>query len=101
MHDIGTLIVNHRYPEMAEELIRHARGDEDRLYALEQAELGFEHALLGGLMLAHWQLPASVVDAISHHHAPERAQEAKVEAAILQVADRLANASGTGSFSVA
>jgi HD-like signal output (HDOD) protein len=99
MHDIGTLIVNHRYPEMAEELIRHARGDEDRLYALEYAELGFEHALLGGLMLAHWQLPASVVDAITHHHAPERAREAQVEAAILQVAERLANASGTGSFS--
>ena len=99
MHDIGTLIVNHRYPEVAEEMIRHARGDEDRLHALEQAELGFEHALLGGLMLAHWQLPASVTDAITHHHAPERARGAPIEAAILQVAERLANASGTGSFS--
>lgn len=99
MHDIGTLIVNHRYPELAEELIRHAQGDEDRLYALEQAELGFEHALLGGLMLAHWQLPASIAEAITCHHAPTLAREAPVEAAILQVAERLANASGTGSFS--
>ena len=99
MHDIGTLIVNHRYPELAEELIRHAQGDEDRLYALEQAELGFEHALLGGLMLDHWQLPSSIVQAITHHHAPTLAGGAPVEAAILQVAERLANASGTGSFS--
>jgi HD-like signal output (HDOD) protein len=99
MHDIGTLLVNHRYPEIAEETIRGARGDEQLLRELEVEELGFDHAQLGGLMLGNWRLPATIVDAIAWHHEPRRAELTPVDAAILNVADVIANFSGTGSFS--
>lgn len=98
LHDIGTLLVNRRYPEIAEETIRASRGDEHLLRALEQQELGFDHAQLGGLMLVNWRLPVSISDAIGHHHAPQDAVTAPVDAAILHVADTIANFSGTGSF---
>ncbi|MCC7121698.1 MAG: HDOD domain-containing protein [Gammaproteobacteria bacterium] len=98
LHDIGTLLVNRRYPEIAEETIRASRGDEHLLQALEQQELGFDHALLGGLMLANWRLPATIADAIGYHHAPQEARQAPVDAAILHVAETIANFSGTGSF---
>ena len=99
MHDIGTLLINQRFPELAEDSIREAAGNEDELYRLEQAKLGFDHAHLAGLMLDHWRLPAATCDAISWHHLPHRARVAPVDAAILKIADTIANFSGTGSFS--
>lgn len=99
MHDIGTLVINQRFPELAEGMIRDAAGDEDLLYALEHERLGFDHAYLGGLMLQRWRLPATLSEAIGAHHAPHRARGVGLDAAILKLADVVANFSGTGSFS--
>lgn len=99
MHDLGTLLINHRYPEIAEETIRAARGDERQLRLLELEELGFDHAHLGSLMLSGWRLPDSIIDAIAWHHEPAGAELSPVDAAILATADGLANFAGTGSFS--
>ncbi len=99
MHDIGTLVINQRFPELAESMIREAAGNEDELYRIEQGRLGFDHAYLAGLMLQNWNLPSALCDAVSWHHLPHRARSAGLEAAILKVADTLANYSGTGSYS--
>jgi HD-like signal output (HDOD) protein len=99
MHDLGTLLINHRYPEIAEETIRAARGDERQLRMLELEELGFDHAYLGSLMLSNWRLPDSIIDAIAWHHEPAGAELSPIDAAILATADGLANFAGTGSFS--
>ena len=98
LHDIGTLLINHRFPEIGESTINEAAGDEDALVQFEQRDLGFDHALLGGLMLASWHLPPALVDAVYWHHVPHRAQVAAADAAMLKVADTIANFSGTGSF---
>lgn len=98
LHDIGTLVVNRRFPELAGAIIAQSAGDEDQLYCSEQVQLGFDHAQLGALMLESWQLPATICDAIRWHHEPASARVAPHEAAILHVADTLANFSGTGSF---
>ena len=98
LHDIGTLLINRRYPEIAEETIRASRGDEQMLRALELQELGFDHSMIGGLMLTNWRLPVTIADAIGYHHTPADADRAPVEAAIIHVADTIANFSGTGSF---
>ena len=79
--------------------IIEAAGDEDRLHTLEQRDLGFDHALLAGMMLDSWHLPDTLVDTVYWHHEPQRAQRAGTEAAILKVADAVANCSGTGSYS--
>ena len=99
LHDIGTLLINKRFPEIAQSVIIEAAGDEDRLHTLEQRDLGFDHALLAGMMLDSWHLPDTLVDTVYWHHEPQRAQRAGTEAAILKVADAVANCSGTGSYS--
>ncbi|MEX2481158.1 MAG: HDOD domain-containing protein [Gammaproteobacteria bacterium] len=99
LHDLGTLLINRRFPEVAERTISDALGDEDRLYALEGQELGFDHAQLGGLMLAGWHLPPALVDTVRWHHQPHRARQAPLDAAIVKVADTIANYSTTGSHS--
>lgn len=98
LHDIGTLLINHRFPEIAQAAIDEAAGDEDRLATFELRDLGFDHAFLGGIMLESWQLPAALCDAVCWHHLPHRARVAAGDAAILKVADGIANLSGTGSF---
>jgi HD-like signal output (HDOD) protein len=99
LHDIGTLLINQRLPETAQKCITAAGGSEDLLYRLEQQHLGFDHAFLGGMMLDGWRLPPALVDAVSWHHRPHRARVAPIDAAIVKVADTIANYSGTGSYS--
>jgi len=101
LHDIGTLTINARFPEIAEESIFQARGDEGNLARAEQDALGFDHAYLGALMLQNWHLPEATCDAIRYHHEPRAAKITPLEASIIHAADTLANFSGTGSFSEA
>jgi putative nucleotidyltransferase with HDIG domain len=98
MHDIGTLTINARFPEIAEEGIFKAHGDEGKLVVHEHESLGFDHAYLGAMMLENWHMPHATVDAIRYHHNPQAAKVTTLEASILNAADALANYSGTGSF---
>ncbi len=98
LHDVGTLTINARFPEIAEESIFKAEGNEAKLVQAEHDALGFDHAYLGALMLEGWNLPAASCDAIRYHHQPKAAKVTVLEASILNAADTLANYSGTGSF---
>ena len=99
LHDIGSLIVYHRVPDVAKVLVLSAKGDEDILQLCEKQALGFSHAELGGAMLASWNLPTSIRDAISHHHDPDAAGPARLEASIVHIAEAFANAESLGAFS--
>ena len=61
--------------------------------------MGFDHAELGAMMFANWNLPEATCHAIRYHHEPNAATGSAHEAGIIHVADALANASGTGSYS--
>ena len=99
LHDIGSLAINRQYPEMAEIAIETSEGDEQILARIERDQRGFDHAELGALMFESWNLPEATCRAIHYHHEPEAGGEAANEAGIIHIADRLANASGTGSYS--
>jgi HD-like signal output (HDOD) protein len=98
LHDIGSLVIYNRQPEKARELLDGAQGDEGRLYGLEMEALGFSHAHLGGLLMASWSLPDALQEAVLWHHQPEHAKESPLEAAIVHVAEKLANRSEIGAF---
>ena len=61
--------------------------------------MGFVHAQLGALMFESWNLPQATCEAIRFHHDPDASGNTAHEAGIIHLADGLANASGTGSFS--
>lgn len=98
LHDIGSLVMFDQAPHEARDLLLAAQGDEDILYLSEIKEFGFSHADLGGLLLGDWNLPAALRDAVQHHHRPEAAGIGKMEAAIVHIANALANRSDLGSF---
>jgi len=98
LHDIGSLVLFDRAPQEARDLLLAAQGDEDVLYLSEIKEFGFSHADLGGLLLGDWNLPLALRDAVQNHHRPEAADAGKMEAAIVHIANALANRSDLGGF---
>lgn len=96
LHDLGLLLLYHRLPEIARKLLATAGGDEQALHAAEHRELGFDHGELGAAVLEDWNVPTAIADAIRWHHAPDGATIGRLEAAVLHLADGLANRAGGG-----
>jgi putative nucleotidyltransferase with HDIG domain len=57
-----------------------------------------EHGAAGARILERWNLPASVIEAVRHHHAPERATADPVLAAAVHVADVLCHTTAIARF---
>lgn len=98
LHDIGSLVIYNRVPDIAKKNLVIAEGDEEKLFTTEIEELGFSHAELGGELLKQWSLPESLQEAVACHHEPGCATRAKMEAAIVHIANVLANQSELGAF---
>lgn len=56
----------------------------------EREVLGIDHAEIGARLTGAWGLPEVLVDAIRHHHAPERASVEPKLAATIHLAERCA-----------
>lgn len=93
LHDVGQLLICHQIPDAAKKIQERwvAQGSGDR-YRLEQEELGFTHADVGAELLKSWELPVSLWEAVECHHNPADAKLFPVDAALIHVADALANA---------
>ena len=98
LHDIGELVLFARAPEKSRDLMLMAEGDENVFAYAQRQEFGFNHADLGGLLATIWQLPDTLVEAISCHHTPFDAVCSKQQAAIVKIADILADRSALGAL---
>jgi putative nucleotidyltransferase with HDIG domain len=86
LHDVGKLVLIHAYPGYPAQVHRGARTPEERIHQ-ERRELGVDHALVGGVLIRRWGLPASVAGPIERHHSTD----ADGEAAFIRLADMLAH----------
>ncbi len=86
LHDIGKLVLLHAYPGYPSQVHRGARTPEERIHQ-ERRELGVDHALVGGVLIRRWGMPATVATPIERHHNPE----VEGEAAFIRLADMLAH----------
>ena len=88
--DIGRIPLVLGMPEPYAAVLRRAAACHEVLAVAENTLLGIDHADVGGCLLALWGLPASLVDLVRHHTAPDRAQsEQRMQAAAIHVADAL------------
>ena len=62
----------------------------------EEEVMGFNHALVGGLLLKEWKLPMMLETSVSHHHTPT-ASQALLEHAVVHLSDIITNALGIGT----
>jgi len=95
LHDIGKLIIYKHFPKHALAIFSMARASKESVYHAEEAVLGHSHVWIGRELLKKWQLPIELQDAVGAHHAPRKASD-RVAAALVQMADLMANAMGWG-----
>jgi putative nucleotidyltransferase with HDIG domain len=99
LHEVGVCIIYSQIPQL-DELLRPALDfGEAALHDAELDYLGYSHASVGALVLEQWQLPAPLRDAVRHHHQPDKADDGRVEAALLNLADALAAQTDRGALS--
>ena len=98
MHDIGKLVID--------ELLRKEptwQGEWSRLQKdgmsfldLERAVTGLDHAMLGGRIAEHWNLPDILHDSVAYHHEPQKATVEPAMAQWVHLADAAALMLGIG-----
>lgn len=72
LHDIGKLVIAERAPEHLARAIQGSQQEKKPLYAIEEELIGVSHAEVGAYLLSLWGLPYPLVEAVAHHHHPER-----------------------------
>ncbi|BFR49155.1 HDOD domain-containing protein [Nitratidesulfovibrio sp. HK-II] len=95
LHDMGWLAICAVWPAGAERVLDRCRDLGQTLTEAERAELGMTHGELGAAMLRRWNLPAVLLGAVCHHHAPSESP-ASDEALLVHLADEAVKGFGFG-----
>jgi putative nucleotidyltransferase with HDIG domain len=99
LHDIGCLVLYSQFPDESRDALLIANGDEDILANQELELIGYDHASVGAELLRLWKLPETLCISIEAHHELSRAPQDSMEAAIVMIANALANRTEEGCFS--
>jgi putative nucleotidyltransferase with HDIG domain len=79
LHDIGYWVLAQECPEELGKAVALAISARIPLYAAEIQVIGASHAEIGAYLLGIWGLPHSVVEAVAHHHQPERVSHSEFD----------------------
>ncbi|HPF34282.1 MAG TPA: HDOD domain-containing protein [Candidatus Krumholzibacteria bacterium] len=96
LHDMGKLILGMFVEDEYREIQRLVAEDECSFDEAERSVLGTDHAGVGAMILRHWDLPASIVDAVRWHHHPSGCQDHPPLVDLIHVADILCMDIGWG-----
>jgi len=96
LHDIGSLLIYNKLPELAREALLRSRYNRIELRQAELEVIGFDHAQVGAELLRAWRLPANLITAVEFHHQPGLAPDYRQHAEIAFLANSLANSSTMG-----
>mgnify|MGYP001170023607 FL=1 len=89
LHDLGKLVIYMRLPEQASEVLRLFAESERPLYEIEREVHGFDHADVGRALVASWDLPEGLQEAIGYHHNPQADLPYADEVALIHSANAL------------
>lgn len=97
IHDVGNLIIYKKIPELAEEALIRCNEWGQSLCEAERSIMGFDHTEVGQVLMDKWKLPELLVEIVTYHHTPLQAPNFSKEAAIIHLADYIAQGSQLGS----
>ncbi|HYE37055.1 HDOD domain-containing protein [Methylocaldum sp.] len=96
LHRIGALIIYIRLPDEAREILLAAAGDDRLIPGLEKDLLGFTYAEIGAELAKAWKVPPALRESIRWHLDPEQAEDYRLEASLLYLANQLKTVSLLG-----
>lgn len=79
LHDVGKLVLAERIPDHFARALSGSAQEKRPLYLVEEELIGVSHAEVGAYLLSLWGLPYPVVEAVAHHHHPDRIPQAKLD----------------------
>ncbi|BBD10066.1 HDOD domain-containing protein [Desulfovibrio ferrophilus] len=91
LHDVGLLTMYQTIPDKSRLVHSFIREHGAILHTAEMNILGFDHAMLGGMMLRKWNLPFPLINAVLRHHTPDKSEK-HIEPALIHIANTLAGA---------
>ncbi len=91
LHDIGQLVILQRVPDLASVALQRAQDGHEELYEAEREVLGCDHADVGRILLEQWKLPEVLCETVGCHHNIAAAEEARLDAAIVHLANVIAS----------
>ena len=94
LHDVGHLALYQVMPEEMEVVLERAESQGVPIQYAEKDVLGFTHAAVGFALLKLWRIPESVCRAVAYHHTPGKAEDYRLESAVVHLADQIANMNG-------
>ncbi len=96
LHDIGKVIMWVNLPDDFAEIVDEAKRTRQFITDVEKEHLSITHTDVADWLATKWHLPISVREPMIYHHSPSRAKTAKVQTAIVHLANILVNAYGFG-----
>lgn len=97
LHDIGRLVLFLQATKHAQKIFELYKKERILLREAEVRVLGYDHQNIAEALLKSWKYPPSLVLAVGNHHNPSSCEAARVEAAVVHLADHLVNAMHVGS----
>lgn len=92
LHDIGKLVIAERAPDHLARALQGVHQDRHPLFMIEEELVGVSHAEVGAYLLSLWGLPSPVVEAVAHHHHPERVPHDRLDMiSVVYLANQLAH----------
>ncbi len=99
LHDMGYWVLIQECPRELEQAVELAITQGIPMHTAETRLIGASHAELGAYLLGLWGLPYPVIEAVAHHHDPERPKAAQFDVlAALAVSIALSGTDDTDAF---
>ena len=90
VHDIGKLILSRHLPDEYARVMARVKEGKVHDYEIEDEQIGFTHAEVGGWLIKRWNLPDHQADAVYDHHYPLMSRREPNLAMLVNFADLLA-----------
>ena len=90
-HDIGKLAIDQLFPEKFRKVLALVRDESMYYRKAERIVFGGTHTDIGEYLLAKWNLPEELVEAVKYHHAPMDSRIDPMMASAVHIADIIAH----------
>jgi putative nucleotidyltransferase with HDIG domain len=91
LHDLGKIVLARKHGAKYGELVERCKQNHRVIYEAERAVFGSDHAEAGAMLLAEWNFPERMVNALRWHHEPAKCASAdQMMPAIANVGNTLA-----------
>jgi HD-like signal output (HDOD) protein len=89
LHDLGHLIMYRSVPEASAAALRQSQQQARPLFLVERALIGCDSAQVGSALMRNWRFPPGLIESVRYQNEPARAEEFRLEVAIMHIAVRL------------